>query len=149
MTDLPKKYKALVYDEPGKVSTKVVELDMPEPGPGEILVNISHSGVCHSDLGVMVCQFPYVCIQSMSRVLTICGQFPSDQPMGRTSLPNSTWPSRGPRRRRQSRQTRTGCRSEHSQARRSSRNQVDRRDLRLMYVSNPLRRLSHQLHLSD
>jgi len=53
MTDLPKKYKALVYDEPGKVSTKVVELDMPEPGPGEILVNISHSGVYHSDLGVM------------------------------------------------------------------------------------------------
>jgi propanol-preferring alcohol dehydrogenase len=60
MTDLPKKYKALVYDEPGKVSTKVVELDMPEPGPGEILVNISHSGVCHSDLGVMVRQFPHV-----------------------------------------------------------------------------------------
>jgi propanol-preferring alcohol dehydrogenase len=57
MSDLPKKYKALIYDEPGKVSTKVVELDMPEPGPGEILVNISHSGVCHSDLGVMVRRF--------------------------------------------------------------------------------------------
>ena len=26
MTELPKKYKAVVYDEPGKVSTKVVEL---------------------------------------------------------------------------------------------------------------------------
>jgi NADPH:quinone reductase-like Zn-dependent oxidoreductase len=54
MADLPQKYKAIIYDAPGKVSTKVVELDMPEPGPGEILVNISHSGVCHSDLGVMV-----------------------------------------------------------------------------------------------
>lgn len=53
MGDLPKKYKAVIYDEPGKVSTKVVELDMPEPGPGEVLVNLSHSGVCHSDLGVM------------------------------------------------------------------------------------------------
>lgn len=28
--DLPKKYRACIYDEPGKISTKVVELDMPE-----------------------------------------------------------------------------------------------------------------------
>lgn len=27
MVDIPKKYKAIVYDEPGKVSTKIVELD--------------------------------------------------------------------------------------------------------------------------
>ncbi|KJX94888.1 alcohol dehydrogenase like protein [Zymoseptoria brevis] len=53
MGDIPKKYKAVIYDEPGKVSTKVVELDMPEPGPGEVLVNLTHSGVCHSDFGVM------------------------------------------------------------------------------------------------
>lgn len=51
--DIPKKYKAVIYDEPGKISTKVVELDTPEPGPGEVLVNLTHSGVCHSDLGVM------------------------------------------------------------------------------------------------
>nr|POE89288.1 alcohol dehydrogenase 2 [Quercus suber] len=53
MAELPKKYKAVVYDEPGKISTKIVELDMPEPGAGEVLINLSHSGVCHSDLGVM------------------------------------------------------------------------------------------------
>ncbi|KAI7197850.1 alcohol dehydrogenase [Hortaea werneckii] len=53
MGDLPKKYKAAVYDEPGKISTKLVDLDMPEPGPGEVLVNLTHSGVCHSDLGIM------------------------------------------------------------------------------------------------
>lgn len=53
MAEIPKKYKAVVYDEPGKVSTKVVELDMPEPGPGQVLINLTHSGVCHSDLGVM------------------------------------------------------------------------------------------------
>ncbi|CZT22895.1 probable alcohol dehydrogenase, class V [Ramularia collo-cygni] len=53
MGDIPKKYKAVVYDEPGKVSTKVTELDTPEPGPGEVLVALTHSGVCHSDLGVM------------------------------------------------------------------------------------------------
>jgi len=51
--DLPKTYKGVVYDEPGKVSTKIVDLDMPEPGPGEVLINLTHSGVCHSDLGVM------------------------------------------------------------------------------------------------
>lgn len=51
--ELPKTYKAVIYDEPGKVSTKVVDKDMPEPGPGEVLINLSHSGVCHSDLGVM------------------------------------------------------------------------------------------------
>jgi len=38
--DLPKKYKAAVYDKPGSISTKVEELDMPEPGPGEVLINL-------------------------------------------------------------------------------------------------------------
>jgi propanol-preferring alcohol dehydrogenase len=40
MVDLPRTYKAFVYDQPGKISTKVVSLDMPEPGPGEVLVNL-------------------------------------------------------------------------------------------------------------
>lgn len=38
--ELPKQYKACVYDAPGKVSTKVEMLDMPEPGPGELLINL-------------------------------------------------------------------------------------------------------------
>lgn len=41
MTELPRTYKACVYDEPGKISTKVVDLDMPEPGSGEVLINLS------------------------------------------------------------------------------------------------------------
>ena len=53
MSSLPQKYKACIYDKPGEVSTKVVELDMPEPGPGQVLVNLTHSGVCHSDFGIM------------------------------------------------------------------------------------------------
>ncbi|CAI6265035.1 unnamed protein product [Periconia digitata] len=53
-TELPKKYKAVVYDKPGTISTKIEELDMPEPGPGEVLINLTHSGVCHSDMGVML-----------------------------------------------------------------------------------------------
>lgn len=52
-TNIPKKYKAAVYDTPGKVSTKVVELDTPEPGYGQVLIRLTHSGVCHSDFGVM------------------------------------------------------------------------------------------------
>jgi len=55
--ELPKTYKAAVYDKPGEVSTKVTELEMPEPGPGEILVHLTHSGVCHSDFGVMTCSW--------------------------------------------------------------------------------------------
>ncbi|CAD0085015.1 unnamed protein product [Aureobasidium vineae] len=51
--EIPKKYKAVIYDEPGKISTKVVELDTPTPGPGEVLINLTHSGVCHSDMGIM------------------------------------------------------------------------------------------------
>ncbi|KAH7061544.1 chaperonin 10-like protein [Macrophomina phaseolina] len=53
-TEIPKKHKAVIYDKPGHLSTKVVELDTPEPGPGEVLVNLSHSGVCHSDFGIML-----------------------------------------------------------------------------------------------
>lgn len=49
--EIPKKHRAVIYDEPGKISTKLVELDTPEPGPGEVLINLTHSGVCHSDLG--------------------------------------------------------------------------------------------------
>ena len=39
-SEIPKKQKAAVYDQPGTVSTKVVELDVPEPGAGEVLINL-------------------------------------------------------------------------------------------------------------
>jgi Zn-dependent alcohol dehydrogenases len=38
--EIPAKQKAVVYDQPGTVSTKVVELDVPEPGTGEVLINL-------------------------------------------------------------------------------------------------------------
>jgi propanol-preferring alcohol dehydrogenase len=40
MPELPKTYKAAVYDNPGQVSTKVTELEMPVPGAGEVLVKL-------------------------------------------------------------------------------------------------------------
>ncbi|KAJ6109567.1 hypothetical protein N7486_001802 [Penicillium sp. IBT 16267x] len=51
--EIPQKQKAVIYDQPGTVSTKVVEIDVPQPGDGQVLINLTHSGVCHSDLGVM------------------------------------------------------------------------------------------------
>ncbi|KAK2750140.1 hypothetical protein FQN57_004636 [Myotisia sp. PD_48] len=51
--EIPKQAKAAVYDKPGTVSTKVELVDVPEPGPGEVLINLTHSGVCHSDFGIM------------------------------------------------------------------------------------------------
>jgi alcohol dehydrogenase, propanol-preferring len=52
-TEIPSRHKALVYDEPGKISTKIEEIETPKPGVGEVLVRLTHSGVCHSDMGVM------------------------------------------------------------------------------------------------
>lgn len=49
LTDIPKKHKAAIYDKPGSLSVKIVDVDTPEPGPGEVLVRLTHSGVCHSD----------------------------------------------------------------------------------------------------
>lgn len=37
---LPKTYKAAIYDEPGKISAKVVEKDMPEPAAGDVLIRL-------------------------------------------------------------------------------------------------------------
>jgi len=38
--DIPKTYKALVYDKPGSISTKFEELETPEPGQGELLIRL-------------------------------------------------------------------------------------------------------------
>ena len=38
--DIPKQHKAVVYDKPGTISTKIEELDTPEPGPGDVLVRL-------------------------------------------------------------------------------------------------------------
>ncbi|KAF9252302.1 hypothetical protein CBS147333_152 [Penicillium roqueforti] len=51
--EIPTNQKAIIYDQPGTVSTKIVELDVPEPGTGEVLINLTHSGVCHSDFSIM------------------------------------------------------------------------------------------------
>lgn len=38
--EIPKTYKAVVYDKPGSISTKIEELNTPEPGPNEVLIRL-------------------------------------------------------------------------------------------------------------
>jgi alcohol dehydrogenase, propanol-preferring len=44
--EIPKTYKAAIYDAPGTISTKIVELETPVPGSGQVLIHLTHSGVC-------------------------------------------------------------------------------------------------------
>jgi propanol-preferring alcohol dehydrogenase len=37
---IPSSYKAVVYDNPGTLSTKVIDMDMPEVPPGQVLINL-------------------------------------------------------------------------------------------------------------
>lgn len=37
---IPATYKAAVYDEPGTISTKIVELPTPEPEEGQVLIKL-------------------------------------------------------------------------------------------------------------
>lgn len=38
--EIPRTHKAVVYDQPGKLSTKVVDLETPEPQAGEVLIKL-------------------------------------------------------------------------------------------------------------
>jgi propanol-preferring alcohol dehydrogenase len=37
---VPKTHKAAIYDKPGSISTTIVDVETPEPGPGEVLINL-------------------------------------------------------------------------------------------------------------
>lgn len=38
--EVPETYQAVVYDKPGEVSTRIVQVKTPTPGPGQILVKL-------------------------------------------------------------------------------------------------------------
>ncbi|RDW77469.1 hypothetical protein BP6252_05522 [Coleophoma cylindrospora] len=50
--------RAMIYSEPGTTKTELVELPIPKPGPGEVLVRLWFSGVCHTDYGICTNSFP-------------------------------------------------------------------------------------------
>jgi alcohol dehydrogenase, propanol-preferring len=59
--------RALQYRRFG-AGPEVVEIDRPTPGPGEVLVKITASGVCHSDEHIMSLpaeHFPYAMPQTL------------------------------------------------------------------------------------
>ena len=47
--EVPKKQMAMVIDKVGG-PVQYKEIDVQQPGPDEVLVNIKYSGVCHTDL---------------------------------------------------------------------------------------------------
>ena len=55
---IPTHHKAAVYDSPGQISTALTTVPTPTPGPGEVLVKMTHSGVCYSDYTIMTNGFP-------------------------------------------------------------------------------------------
>ena len=45
--------RAAVLQAPGQPLVVVDDVEIDEPGPGEVLVRVSHCGVCHSDLSIV------------------------------------------------------------------------------------------------
>ncbi|KAF2969681.1 hypothetical protein GQX73_g3910 [Xylaria multiplex] len=52
--EVPTTHKACVYDKPGTCSIAIRDVPTPAPGPNEVLVKLTHSGICHSDHGIMM-----------------------------------------------------------------------------------------------
>jgi len=50
--------KAALLETPGKPLAIVDDVDIIDPGPGQVRVAVSHCGVCHSDLSVIDGAFP-------------------------------------------------------------------------------------------
>ncbi|KAH7014167.1 alcohol dehydrogenase [Microdochium trichocladiopsis] len=44
--------RAIVYTNPGTIETEVIEKPIEEPAPGEVLLRLHYSGVCHTDYGI-------------------------------------------------------------------------------------------------
>ena len=55
--NIPKRQMAQVLEEKGG-KVKYKEIDVPKPGPDEVLVNIKFSGVCHTDLHAIQGDWP-------------------------------------------------------------------------------------------
>ncbi|KAK0721024.1 alcohol dehydrogenase II [Lasiosphaeris hirsuta] len=57
---IPTHHKAVVYDKPGEISTRIETVETPAPGAGQVLVHLTHSGVCSSDHGIMTNQWTHL-----------------------------------------------------------------------------------------
>ncbi|KAI1191862.1 alcohol dehydrogenase-like protein [Nemania serpens] len=59
-SSIPKTHKACVYDRPGSCSIAIQDVPTPEPAPGEVLVRLTHSGICHSDYDIMINNWSHI-----------------------------------------------------------------------------------------
>lgn len=50
--------RAALLAESGKPIEIVHDIDVDRPGPGQVVVEVKHCGLCHSDLSIMTGQFP-------------------------------------------------------------------------------------------
>lgn len=57
---VPRQAKAIIYSNPGTTATKIIDIDVPEPQAGEVLVHITHSGVCHTDYSLATSSLGHV-----------------------------------------------------------------------------------------
>lgn len=49
---------AAVVESPG-VDVRLVEVEPPSPGPGEVVIEVAASGICHTDLDIMAGRYPF------------------------------------------------------------------------------------------
>ena len=79
------KVKAVVAKEKG-APVEVVEIDVPDPGPGEALVEIKACGVCHTDLhyreGGINDEFPFLLGHEASGIVEAVGEGVSEVAVG-------------------------------------------------------------------
>ncbi|KAK5659870.1 hypothetical protein OQA88_13333 [Cercophora sp. LCS_1] len=59
-SQIPTHHRAIAYDAPGRISTALLTVPTPTPGPGQLLLRLTHSGVCSSDHGVMTNQWTHL-----------------------------------------------------------------------------------------
>ncbi|BFZ63034.1 Alcohol dehydrogenase [Saitoella coloradoensis] len=57
--EIPKTARAAVYSKIGDCKIDIVDQQVPTPGPNEVLVKLDYSGVCHSDLHLMLGEWPW------------------------------------------------------------------------------------------
>ncbi|KAF9886956.1 hypothetical protein FE257_010697 [Aspergillus nanangensis] len=58
--EIPKTHKAVVYKSPGTLVTEVIDVETPQPSRDEVLVRLTHSGVCHTDLAFLMNSYSHM-----------------------------------------------------------------------------------------
>jgi Zn-dependent alcohol dehydrogenase len=78
--------RAALLEEPGKPLIVVDDIEIDDPAPGEVLVRVTHCGVCHSDLSIvdghMAYPMPTVLGHEAAGVVEVLGEGVNDLAIG-------------------------------------------------------------------